>query len=294
MRVSTAYQFDAYRSRTEKSGNAYFDAQMKVSSGKRINTLSDDPVGMNSIISMRSLKSGLDQYAKNTDRAKSFLVRSENSLSEMNTLLTRASALSISGGTSTASREQQRAMAEEVTTIRDRILQLSNSKSQSGEYMFGGTATDVQPFQLGATGVTYQGNLGQLRVESAPGQQTNLSINAGTMFTDIYQKLDSLKKSLETGDLSQLTGQVLTDVQNSVKLVNSVRGDLGVRLRDVENIKSDHSRRQEELTTNISDIEDVDLSQAITEYKKAETAYQASLQVAGKGFQMSLMDYIRG
>jgi flagellar hook-associated protein 3 FlgL len=294
MRVSTSYQFEAYRGRTEKTGNTYFEAQMQVSSGKRISKLSDDPNGAVGVISMRSLKSGIEQYTKNTDRAKSFMGLSEKALGEMNTLVTRANALTVSGGTATASKEQQRVMAEEVATIRDRVFQLANSKSQSGEFLFGGTVTDVQPFKLGATGVTYQGNVAQMRAETAPGQQTNMSLNAGTMFTDLYNNLDKLKKSLETGDLSQLTGQNLTDMQGAVQQINSARGELGVRMRDIENTKNDHARRKEELTSNISDIEDVDLSQAITDYKKAETAYQASLQVAGQGYRMSLMDYIRG
>jgi flagellar hook-associated protein 3 FlgL len=294
MRVSTAYQFEAFRSRSEKTGAAYFDAQMKVTTGKRINNYSDDPFGMNSIVSMRSLKSGIDQYSKNIDRAKGFVGRSESVLSEMNTLLTRANALTVSGGTATASQEQRRAMAQEVASIRDRVLNLSNSKSANGDYMFSGTAIDIQPFQLSATGIVYQGNTGQLRVESAPGQQTVISVDASTLFTDLYTDLDTLKQALESGDTSQLTGQLLTDMQNATKSVNAIRGDLGVRLRDVETIQNDHLRRQEELTGNISDIEDVDLSKAIMDYKSAETAYQAALQVASQGFRMSLMDYIRG
>jgi flagellar hook-associated protein 3 FlgL len=294
MRISTPYQFDTFQRRTERSGAAYFDAQSRVSSGKRITSFSDDPLGMNSVVSMRSLKTGIDQYAKNAERAKGFLGRSESIMSEMNTLLTRANALAISGGTSTASADQQRAMATEVGTIRDRILTLANSKEPNGEYMFGGTATDVQPYQLGVTGVTYQGDTGQLRAEAGPGQLVNLSVNTSTFFTDLYSDLDGLKKSLEAGDLSQLTGQVLTDLQTATKDLNVFRADMGVRLRDVENIQGEHRRRQEELTSNISDIEDVDLSKAITDYKSAETAYQAALQVTSQGFRLSLMDYIRG
>jgi flagellin-like hook-associated protein FlgL len=82
-------------------------------------------------------------------------------------------------------------------------------------------------------------------------------------------------------------------VQDGISLLNNIRGDVGTRAKSVESFQNDHSRRIEELTGSISNLEDVDLSQAIMEYKSAETAYQASLQVMSQGFGLSLLNYIK-
>lgn len=295
MRISSGYQFERIRSRTEQTSQAFFEAQNRVSTGKRINRLSDDANGFATIISMRSLTAGIEQYAKNLSRAKTTLNISENALNEVNTLITRANALAVSGGTATASVEQRRAMAVEVETIRDRVLQMGNTKGPNGEFIFAGTASTTQPFVVAPTGISFRGNAASVNVESAPGQQVSMSLtNAGTLFTTLYNDLDNLKKALETGDTSQINGTALTSIQDQLKVINNARADIGVRVNTIDSIQADHTRRREELTKNVSDIEDVDLSQAIMDYKSAETAYQASLQIAGQGFRLSLLDYIRG
>ena len=52
-------------------------------------------------------------------------------------------------------------------------------------------------------------------------------------------------------------------------------------------------RMQDDFAKHISDVEEVDIDQAITQYRQAEVAYQAALQVASQGFRLSLMDFIQ-
>jgi flagellar hook-associated protein 3 FlgL len=75
--------------------------------------------------------------------------------------------------------------------------------------------------------------------------------------------------------------------------IGQERGRIGARLQTVAEYQANHARRSEGLTEQISDIEDVDLSQAILELKQAETAYQAALQAVGMTQGLSLMDFLR-
>jgi flagellar hook-associated protein 3 FlgL len=295
MRLSTNYQFDRMQSSVQRSGQAYFDAQYKVTTGKRMNRLSDDPAAIEPLVSMRSLKASMDQYNSNLKVASNTFAASENAFSEVATILNRANQLAISGGTATASSTQRQAMADEIKSLRERIISLGNTKAASGDYIFSGTNLDVKPFQDNGTVVTFQGDTMNRFIESGPGERINLTLaNSKQAFMDSITRLDALQTALTMGDQATLNGPMLTDLKSSQDAFNQLRGEIGMKTQSLQATKTNFERRSLDLTQGISDLEEVDLSQAITDMKKAETAYQAALQVTSIGSKLSLMDFIRG
>jgi flagellin-like hook-associated protein FlgL len=99
---------------------------------------------------------------------------------------------------------------------------------------------------------------------------------------------------MQNNDTATLSNASLTNIQAALQSSSLYRGELGNRGRTISDYQSDQTRRIEELTKNVSDVTDVDLAQAITDYQSAQTAYQAALQMAGQGNKLSLMDFIRG
>ena len=294
-RVSTSYQYNSAQSQIQKSGNAYFAAQRRVSTGRRINELGDDPTGVSNVISMSSVKAGLAQFSSNLDRAKSRFVSTENSFTEVTTLLNRANALTVSGATATIGQNERQAMASEMTSIRDRLVQLGNTKDANGDYIFSGTAAKTLPFTVASGVITYNGDLGTSKVEAAPGQTMDLSLpGTQTFFTTAFDTLTSTITALQNNDTATLSNTSLTNIQASLVSASLNRGEIGNRVRTVMDYQSDQTRRIEELTKGVSDVTDVDLAQAITDYQSAQTAYQAALQMAAQGNKLSLMDFIRG
>ena len=294
-RISTFYQYDASLSQIQKSGNAYFAAQRRVSTGKRINDLSDDPTGVSNVISMASVKAGLAQYSANLDRANSWYTTTENSLTEATTLLNRANALTVSGATATVGQSGRQAMASEMTSIRDRLVQLANTKDGNGDYIFAGTATKTAPFSASGGVLTYNGDLGTSKVEAAPGQTVDLSLpGTQSFFTTTYKTLTDTITALQNNDTSTLSNASLTNIQAALQSSNLSQGEVGNRVRTISEYQGDQTRRIQELTKGISDVTDVDLTQAITEYQSAQTAYQAALQMAGQNGKLSLMNFITG
>ncbi len=295
MRLSTNYQFDRMQSSVQRSGQAYFDAQYKVTTGKRMNRLSDDPAAIEPLVSMRSLKASMDQYNSNLKVASNTFAASEYAFSEVATILNRANQLAISGGTATASSTQRQAMADEIKSLRERIISLGNTKAANGDYIFSGTNLDVKPFQDNGTVVTFQGDTMNRFIESGPGERINLTLaNSKQAFMDSITRLDALQTALTMGDQATLNGPMLTDLKSSQDAFNQLRGEIGMKTQSLQATKTNFERRSLDLTQGISDLEEVDLSQAITDMKKAETAYQAALQVTSIGSKLSLMDFIRG
>ena len=291
MRISTPYQYGTYTSDISQAQQRYLELQRQVSTGKRLERPSDDPLGLASTLSLRHLREGLDQYNENLTSAKSHLTISEGALGEMNTLMRRAYQLAVSGANGATDPSAKSSMVSELTEIQKRLVDLGNSQGTSGQYLFSGQMTDTKPFTVTVTGVVYNGDDLDRTVEAAPGETLVASVPGRQIFLDAHAAIESLKNHLQ-GDSNAISGVDIPAVQSSLDSINQLRGQVGARLQSVQQWLSDHQRRGDELSSAISDIEEVDITETIVQYQMAETAYGAALQVASQGFRLSLLDFI--
>lgn len=117
----------------------------QVSSGKRINKPSDDPVGMASVLNDRTELNALDQNSSSIDYANGLVSQTEGILGSLDDYIARATELATSQASSTATAETRSATAAEVEEILEAVLSLANSK-YGDKYIFSGTQTDSAPF----------------------------------------------------------------------------------------------------------------------------------------------------
>jgi len=67
-----------------------------------------------------------------------------------------------------------------------------------------------------------------------------------------------------------------------------------VRLRELENYETLYAARKEQLQGNLADIEEIDLTEAISQLRQQELSYQAALQVFTRVQAINLFDFLRG
>jgi flagellar hook-associated protein 3 FlgL len=95
----------------------------------------------------------------------------------------RTLALQANGGALTNSNLS--AIATQAQQIQNSLLALANTQNGNGEYIFGGFASQTQPFTLSATGAAYNGDQGQRQVQIAAGQTVADGDNGDTVFNQI-------------------------------------------------------------------------------------------------------------
>ena len=95
----------------------------------------------------------------------------------------RTLALEANSGTLTNSNRS--AIATQAAQIQNSLLALANTQNGNGEYIFGGFASQTQPFTLSAAGATYNGDQGQRQVQIAAGQTVTDGDNGNTVFNQI-------------------------------------------------------------------------------------------------------------
>jgi flagellar hook-associated protein 3 FlgL len=88
----------------------------------------------------------------------------------------------IQANNATQSSQTRAAIADEISNLADELLQLSNSKSPSGEYIFAGYNSRTPAFAKSGAGYVYQGDQGQRLLQVSEDTQLAVRDNGADVF----------------------------------------------------------------------------------------------------------------
>ena len=161
MRVAT---ISIYKQATYQLGRITSDlndANEVVNKNLKINCPSDDPSGMNQVLSITSTMAALDQYQVNVDQAQNVLTTAETALDTMSDQLSEMKLLCSSLSNASASAQERTDAADSMQVYLDTLLDLANTDAYGG-YVFGGDDNQTTPFTSddddNSTRVTYNGS----------------------------------------------------------------------------------------------------------------------------------------
>lgn len=295
MRVSTFQQYNSYKSRIAKTQGDYYMAQQEVLTGKKQNLMSNDPAGASAVIRAKDLSGALNQYKTNLQTAKDFAGTTESTLGDMGDMMKQVNTLLLQGANSSMDQSARTAIANQIGDIQKRMVSLMNTQGASAQYIFAGQNSGVKPYSLNATstGLVFSGDDFDANVEIGPGELLAVNTAMSTQMIAAYDTIEKIKTDMAGGNISALSDVDLGLLQNSMQVFREQRGEAGSKLQQISALSTQHQRRIDDLNQHISNVEDVDLSEAITKMQLAQTSYQATLQVTASASRMSLMDYIR-
>jgi len=109
---------------------------------------------------------------------------------------------------------------------------------------------------------------------------------------DLFAALDGLQQSLQNNDTAGIQNAI-DALQAAHDQVVTHHTDIGARMNRVELALNNFSRTEVDIKTLLSDIEDLDITKAITELTTRQNAYQASLAAGSRIMQTGLIDFLR-
>lgn len=158
----------------QRSLTRLLQLQGRLSSGRRIEKPSDDPVGTLRDLNYRNELSKNEQYRKNVYIAQNRMTNYDTILADLTNLMTSANetAIAMANETNEAARP---GAANEIKSLFDQAMRLANSTLQ-GTHIFSGYKSDADALRASANGVVYQGDKGriELAIESSSRLATNL------------------------------------------------------------------------------------------------------------------------
>lgn len=203
MRISTNQYHQTSFDGIAKHQNELLKVQEQLTTGKRINNPSDDPVGMSQVIGLEKTVSQIGQYAKNGEYAKSQLNLEETQINSSVSVIQRARELTIQMMNGSYSPEDRKSVSQEIGELSKHLRNIMNSSNPEKELLFAGNnvnATAAFVPDANNPGAGYYSYIGNASAGSAHDAQANY----GSRFVQI--SFDSNNKSTATdqGDPSRV------------------------------------------------------------------------------------------
>jgi flagellin len=206
--------------------------QLKLATGKRINTVADDAAGYTLAKKTESRFRGLQGALNNIGEAKNILAVAEAGYQAINDILLQVKEKVIQAGNASYVTAERQALQDEVTELGNEIDRIVAETKFNGINLIDGTGLNAADFQIGAdSGDSITFNL------NTAVDATSLSVTSST---------------IPTSDTAAI-GTSITSIDNSVDTVSRVLQTLGsyinrldfkeqVVTNAVTNLKASHSR----------------------------------------------------
>lgn len=273
-------------------------AQEQLASGKRINRPSDDPIGADTVIRLRTTQAELQKFVNNAASVKENLQVGDDMLNQYQVVLDRARALLTRAATDPVVNDAREPIAVELDSVTTRLQQLLNTKS-GDFYVFGGTRIDAPPFDsngvLNATATT------EAAVQVEPeGTLVATGVTAESFVSDATGSiLDALKAASAairgTGDATADRTTIRTTMDRLSEfssLSNTARTKLGERMNHLDEITERLTQYNLSVEETAQRIESVDLAEAAVKVTETNTALDAILQASARFGRRSLLDFL--
>jgi flagellar hook-associated protein 3 FlgL len=205
MRVSTSQIYSIVNIGMSNAQTAINKTQEQMSTGKRVLSPADDPVASTTILQLNAELSRVQQYTKNIDSGSNSLNLEETALDSVVSLIQRMQELAVyAGNTAVLSRSDYQALAAEVESRTQELLNLQNTRNASGQYIFSGYQGSTQSFvDVGGGNFKYQGDDGQLRIQASSTVSVAVSDSGKRIFVDVPSGSNTITTSASSANRSQ-------------------------------------------------------------------------------------------
>ena len=283
-------------SNINRAADQMAEARHEVSSGRRIQVASDDPMGSQQAIGERATLGTIDAYRRSSDSAAARLAAADTVLSGMIDKISAAIVQGTAGSGSEVAPAARTAIVQAIRGLRDSLLADFNTEF-NGSALFAGTRTDVAAYASVGGAWTYQGDAASVQIQIDSGRLVSVTLDGqaiaqGSDSANVLTVLDDLANAIETAD-GAATATAIDGLERAFDRAIQAQGRLGADERGVDEAAARLMAYRTASETRRSKLEDADLSGAITRLTQAETAYRAALGAVSSAERLSLLDYLR-
>jgi flagellar hook-associated protein 3 FlgL len=417
MRLSNNLMYQSQINKILDNQQGVAGALERANTGQKYLSTSENPAAISQGMLYSNKIQTNEQHSKNIDQLNGRLETEETILQSINTNIQQAQELTIQAGNGVYTKDDLKTFASELSGIQQTLVNLMNTRSEDGKFIFSGYQDSTQPYQFDSTTgeYTYNGDQGQHVITIAEGvsikssdngfdtfEKTDArlnvasntatvsgSITAASVYVDGQTEFDNFHQAnynadptasatantysvlvspgataddpqtyeihrdgapltptvtgevtdepidfagmkiefegaapgqlyftlekphkenvlntlqslitglndgtLEGDDFQQVLADGLVQLQNASEQVVFTQASLGGRMNALERVSDSNLAQDIQNKSNLSDLVEVDMAEAISELTKQETALQASQATFGRLTNLSLFDYL--
>lgn len=308
MRIATALYHQQAIESINQRGGTLAKLQEQISTGKRINRASDDPIGAAEAERIRASTAQMAIEKRMMSFATGMLNQADGALAAGSDALQSARELLISAGNSTMQPADRASIAVQLQGVRDELLAIANQRDGAGGFIFSGQGSSGAPF-------TAEGSPAFL---AAPGtQQTGLdmsfdtTVDGGKVFLggaggaggdggagggSIFSALDTIigrlnDATIDGGRLRAGLDAALSATDSTLDRVLTARTSTGEQLRVMESRTRLIESGELQAAGRLSDISATDYAATVSDMQTNQLAIDAAMRTYAQISRLSLFDY---
>jgi len=264
----------------------------QLSSGKKVENPSDDPVSKRKIMHQNKVLQEADSYLKNGDTALNQLENAETALRSIHDIVDGIKVLALQMANDTVSEDDRLQARQQVLHAVQDIISDTNTEID-GFYIFGGYRTSQPPFDQ--TG-TYQGDTNARTLELAPSITKQVAFPGseivGGSGADLFQVLTDLADNLLYNDSEAIRDDRVGELDGVINHLSYLQSQSGTLQQEVEITKTVVETNILQSQLRKSDLEDIDITSAITEFSTIKTALETAMATTSQVMELSLLKYL--
>lgn len=289
------------------------EIQKQLTTGRRINRPSDDPVGIISTIRLRNSIEETNQHQTNLEDGRSRLNATYQALSNIEDLI-----LEIQGMGSDALSSSQSAtysiVGQEIDGLLNEVFINANAKFL-GKYLFGGhesvRAPYIESFDSSGNVISVARNrllngTDEIKGIDDPiyhavgeGLEVQINISGSLPFmpngeggaNDVFNTIINLRNAVLSGDLNTIKTS-LDELEAEYENIINTTTVVGGRIQRLDSISQDNEEFSIFKEASLSEILNVDHVRAISDLNYQQFILENSLQVGARIIPLSLLDFI--
>ncbi|NMT64892.1 flagellar hook-associated protein FlgL [Marinobacter orientalis] len=186
IRISSQQIFSGGINRLQDLNSSLNQTQEQISTGKRVNRPSDDPVAAARILKLDQELSRIETYQRNAGLAENRLQQEESTLASSVDVIQRVRELTVQAGNGSLSANDRKSISSEIKERLGQLANIANTRDASGEYIFSGFQGNTAAFAKDDSGSwVYQGDEGQRVLEIDDGVTVPISDHGKGIFSNI-------------------------------------------------------------------------------------------------------------
>lgn len=268
----------------------------RLSSGKRINSASDDAAGLAIASRMTAQIKGLDQATRNANDAISMVQTADGAMAEVSTMLQRMRELTVQAANGTNTTAELSVLNTEFESLEAEIHSISTNTQWNGRNILDGALGTIN-FHVGANAnQTVSITFADLNTDFGATEASQAGIDGSTAADlDIFTNLNVTAAGTTSGDETiDLAAQVITGnaqsttlgyIDTAIARVNNHRATLGAMMNRLEFAADNLTNISTNTSTAKSRIMDTDYAEETSKLAKAQIIQQAAVAVLAQANQ---------
>lgn len=260
--------------RQQKLAKAIEATQIQISSGKKLQNMSDDPVASRRISTIQTAQSSMTAWKMNINTARGMVDMGETVMNTTSNLLVRANELTLMAANGTQDGVSRANIALELRSIADELDNLAATRGANGEAIFGASAHAIR-FDT------------DIAFAPLPTASDAFSING----VSIANILRDSAAAIENGDGAGMSAAI-TQIGGAIDHVAEQHALVGLSASRLERVEDSLKLRSITVAEERSSLEDTDLSEAIAMLNAQDLTLGAAQAAFAKINRQTLFDIL--